>query len=224
MERIDSAYAEELHQNSLKPYSQSVISTGDKVLWKIATLNQKAYEQIVNPLLSADFDSVTLKHGDTKLGILNKSLSVGGYQKIIDTYYLGECPKTVKVQFTSPASFKQNGRYVFYPDLRLLYNSLMNKFDAFAENETIRTEEVLDQLTESSEVIHYYLRSTAFHLEGVKIPAFKGSIVLRINGPQPMVNLAHLLFHFGSYSGVGIKSAMGMGAMEVVEREARHDR
>jgi len=224
MEQIDSSYAEELHQNGLKPYSQRIMSAEGKIIWQIKTLNQKAYEQIVNPLLSQDFDSVLLKHNDMKLQILDKSLSVSSYKKLIDTYYFGECPRIIKIQFTSPASFKQKGQYVFYPDIRLLYNSLMNKYDAFAENETIRTEEVLEQLTEYSEVIRYHLRSTVFHLEGVKIPAFKGSIMLRIRGPQPLVNLAHLLFHFGCYSGAGIKTAMGMGAMEILEKEEKHDR
>lgn len=224
MEQIDSAYAEKLHQNALRPYSQGIIAGEEKVIWQIKTLNQEAYEQIVTPLLSADFDSVLLKHNDEKLEILNKSLSVSSYKKIIDTYYLGECPKTVKIQFASPTSFKQNGRYIIFPDIRLIYNSLMNKYDAFAENETIGTEDVLEQLTKHSEVIRYHLSSTVFHMEGVKIPAFKGSITLRIQGPQPLVNLAHLLFRFGCYSGVGIKTAMGMGAMEIVEKEERHDR
>ncbi len=224
MEQIDSDYAEELHQNGLKPYSQRIISEKDKVIWQIKTLNQKAYEQIVTPLLSADFDSVLLKHDDEKLEILNKSLSVSSYKKLIDTYYLGECPKTVKIHFASPTSFKQNGQYMIYPDIRLLYNSLMNKYDAFAENEAVRAEDVLEQLTEHSQVIRYHLSSTAFHLEGVKIPAFKGNILLKIQGPQPLVNLAHLLLRFGCYSGVGIKTAIGMGAMEIVEKEDKHDR
>lgn len=224
MEQIDSAYAEELHQNGLKPYSQRIMSTDCRIIWQIKTLNQEAYEQIINPLMSADFSSVLLKHDDMKLQVLDKSLSVSSYKKLIDTYYLGECPRIVKIQFTSPTSFKQNGRYVFFPDIHLLYNSLMNKYDAFAENETIGMEEVLEQLTEYSEMISYNLCSTMFHLEGIKIPAFKGSITLKIRGPQPLVNLAHLLFRFGCYSGVGIKTAMGMGAMEIVEKEENHDR
>ena len=93
----------------------------------------------------------------------------------------------------------------------------MHKYDAFAENETIWMEEVLEQLAEYSEVIRYHLRSTVFHMEGVKIPAFKGSIMLRIRGPQPLVNLAHLLFRFGCYSGVGIKAAMGMCQLKVAD-------
>ena len=34
-----------------------------------------------------------------------------------------------------------------------------------------------------------------------------------------MVNLAWLLAAFGEYSGVGIKTSMGMGAMRVVEEK-----
>lgn len=224
MEQIDSAYGEELHQNGLKPYSQRIMYSEGRIIWQVKTLNRKAYEQIINPLMSEDFNLVLLKHNDIKLKILDKSFSVSSYKKLIDTYYLGECKRIIKIQFTSPTSFKQAGRYVFFPDIHLIYNSLMNKFNAFAENKTVGDEETLEQLTEYSEMIGYSLSSTMFHLEGIKIPAFKGSITLKIRGPQPLVNLVQLLLRFGCYSGVGIKTAMGMGAMEIVEKEENNDR
>ena len=40
-----------------------------------------------------------------------------------------------------------------------------------------------------------------------------------MSGPQQMVNLMHMLLHFGTYSGVGIKTAMGMGGFQIEERK-----
>ena len=62
-----------------------------------------------------------------------------------------------------------------------------------------------------------------FHLEGVKIASFMGSITIKIGGPQSLVNLVHLLMYFGEYSGVGIKTAIGMGKISVVENKKRGD-
>ena len=57
-----------------------------------------------------------------------------------------------------------------------------------------------------------------FHLEGTSIPAFMGHMEVHINGPQPLVNLIHLLLRYGEYAGVGIKTAMGMGAMRITDK------
>lgn len=221
MEQIDKEYAVKLHQDGLHPYSQSIKYNGDKLIWNINTMNQEAYEQIILPLQKEQFKSVELKHNDLKLEIMGKEISDVSYQNLINTYYFGDCSRYIRIRFTAPTSFKRAGRYVFYPDMSLIYNSLMNKYDEFAENGTIRTEEILEQLVEYSEIIRYNLRSVMFHIEGIKIPSFMGEVLIKINGPQPMVNLVHLLFQYGTYSGVGIKTAMGMGALEIVEQDKR---
>jgi len=50
------------------------------------------------------------------------------------------------------------------------------------------------------EISGYKLRSTFFHLEGVRIPSFMGEITLNIKGPAQLVNLAHMLVFFGTYT------------------------
>ena len=62
-----------------------------------------------------------------------------------------------------------------------------------------------------------------FGVEGVKIPAYQGSLSLKLLGPQQVVNLVHMLLRFGMYSGVGIKTAMGMGAFQIAERNVLHE-
>ena len=78
-------------------------------------------------------------------------------------------------------------------------------------------EETLVQLTENSNIVQYKLRSTFFPLEGVRIPAFKGEINIKVSGTTTMAKYARLLARFGEYSGVGIKSAIGMGALQLKE-------
>ena len=65
---------------------------------------------------------------------------------------------------------------------------------------------------------YYDLKSTWFHLEGVRIPAFIRKITIKISKTQTMANFAGLLFQFGTYSGVGIKAALGMGAVRLTEK------
>ena len=124
---------------------------------------------------------------------------------------------TFQIHFMSPTSFKQRGKYLFYPDLRCIYQSLMNKYDSAVTEESMVNEDTLEQLCEYSQIVRYDLKSVNFSLEGIKIPAFIGKVTIKIHGTQTMANFAHMLFEFGTYSGVGIKTALGMGYIRLID-------
>ena len=47
----------------------------------------------------------------------------------------------------------------------------------------------------------------------MKIPSFIGNIDIYIRGPQTMTNLVNLLISFAKFSGIGIKTSIGMGGI-----------
>lgn len=218
MEQVDPAYGEILHLDGLKPYSQSLHYEDDKLIWDINTLNEQASKELIEPLTVGSFQKIEIKHDRKELEILEKREVTDTYQDFVNRYYFENGNRRVHIQILSPTSFKQNGRYVFYPDIRLIFQSLMMKFDTFADNFSICSEEVLEQLVDNTHIIGYNLKSVRFHLEGISIPAFIGYMEVQINGPQPLVNLVHLLLRYGEYSGVGIKTSMGMGAMRITDK------
>lgn len=91
------------------------------------------------------------------------------------------------------------------------------------KDESMIDEETLEQLCENSRVIRYDLKSVPFHLEGIKIPAFIGKITIKLTGTQTLANFAHLLLQFGTYSGIGIKTAIGMGAVKILDEGRRRE-
>lgn len=218
MEQINPKYGEILHLNGLKPYSQSIHYVDDKLIWEINTLNEQASKELIEPLKAGSFQKIEIKHDKQILEILEKQEVTNNYQNFVNQYYFRNGNRRVRIQFLSPTSFKQNGRYVFYPDIRLIFQSLMTKFDTFADNLSVHSEEVLGQLVDNTHIIGYNLKSVRFYLEGTSIPAFIGHIEIYIKGPQPLVNLIHLLLRYGEYAGVGIKTAMGMGAMRIIDK------
>ena len=224
MERISESYAAEMHKDGMKPYSQSLQKINDKVVWQVHSLTEEAYDQIIMPLYSDSFRSFELRHSGDIYNVSDKMVSEGTSEELIEQYYLGECERQIAVLFQTPAAFRQQGQYVFYPDLRLIYSSLMNRYDLFGGSTGMRSEETLEQLVEYSRITGYHLRSHMFSLEGVRIPSFTGRINLRIHGPSQLVNLVHLLFRYGEYAGVGIKTAIGMGKIQVAERRAERGR
>ena len=78
-------------------------------------------------------------------------------------------------------------------------------------------EDALEQLCENTQIVRYDLKSVNFSLEGVRIPAFIGKITIKINGTKTMADFANMLLEFGTYAGVGIKTALGMGFIRQIE-------
>ncbi len=218
MEQIDTEYAERLHQNTLNPYSMSVIREGNKTIWNISTLNQEAYEQIIMPLLSDSFQSFEMKKKELSIKILEKDLTTKPKNELMQDFYKGEVSKYINIEFVTPTAFKSEGHYIFYPDVRLMYNSLMNKYSAASTEVDMRDESTLEELMKHSEIVHYKLRSVPFPLEGIRVPGFVGTITIKIHGNQTLASYAKLLFSFGEFSGVGIKTAMGMGRIRLYEK------
>lgn len=218
MDRIDSEYAENLHISGLHPYSQSVVNENGINIWTVCTTNEEAYHKIIEPLCEESFSDFEIRHNDWKVSIADKRLYKISRKQFMDKYYFEDSEKYIKVSFITPAAFKSQGQYVFYPDLQLLYQSLINKYDEASVDESLKSDELTAQLVEYSTVTGYNLRSIFYNIGQNRIPAFMGNMTIRINGPQAMVNFVNMLFRFGEYSGIGIKTAIGMGSIKIIER------
>lgn len=217
MEQIDSSYALQLHEQGIKPYSQ-YITGADKKEWRIKTLTAEAYQQIILPLLDSRFDGFCIEKKQIHVKIIKKEIRSLTYEQLLNEFYSDSCSRYLNLEFLTPTSFKSAGHYIIIPDMRYIYQSLMNKYSAVSTDLDMYDEETLQQLTGSSIITQYRLRSTGFPLEGIKIPSFKGQMRIKLNGTDTMAKYVRLLARFGEFSGVGIKTAIGMGAMKIVHR------
>ncbi len=224
MTKIDYEYAEILHQSNLKPYSQHLEFYNDEWVWIINTLNRQAYEYIIKPLLEETVNSVYIENRDLHIPIVSKEVLHKSYDELMDETFFANCSRYLNLKFITPTAFKSEGEYIFYPSIRHIFNSLIKKYDIANDNSKIYTPELIEDIDRYVRLSKYNLKSTYFSLEGVKIPAFVGEITLKINGPQQLINLVHLLARYGEYSGVGIKSAIGMGSVKVIERDYKNAR
>ena len=216
MEKIDPAYADYLHITGAHPYSQYVQTCeGDGVLWTVNALSEEAEQNIIMPLLEDKDSTFLLSHREEALQIISRQTRAVSYDELVQRYYFGNNDRTLTLQFLTPTSFKQSGKYCIFPSIRLIFQSLMMRYDAGAEQSSIFSEELVEEFGQYAEITDYRLKSVRFPMEGVKIPSFIGECSIRIRGPQQLVNVAHMLAQFGRYSGVGIKTGIGMGALDV---------
>lgn len=221
MERIDPEYAEYLHIMGVHPYSQNIQVKDDTIFWTVNALSADAERFIITPLLNSEDSSLFLSHREETLKIIDKQTESISYDELVQKYYLGNNDRVLTLQFLTPTGFKQNGRYCIFPTGRLIFQSLMMRYDAGAEESSIFSEELVEEFEQYTEITDYRLRSVRFSMEGVRIPSFTGECTIRIRGPQQLVNVAHMLAQFGKYSGVGIKTGLGMGAMDVKDSRKR---
>lgn len=223
MEHIEEEYAEILHQSNLKPYSQCVVKQDDKRIWYIRTVTQEAYKKMIIPL--SQLNEFEIKNGQIHVNIVRRNFETRAENELLKEFYEIPANRFLNLTFQTPTAFKSNGKYVFYPDIRMIYQSLMMKYTASSEGMDMIDEDTLEQLTQNSEIVRYHLHSMSFPLEGVNIPGFVGSIRLKIKGTDTMARYARMLMKYGQYSGVGIKTAMGMGAIRLMEQgEKKNDR
>ena len=218
MELLPENYAEYLNQSRLHPFSQHLEKRQEKWYWIICCLNGAARDIIINKTLW-NLKQFSLKRQQQKIEILDKKYAECTYKELMDSFYREENNKYIQVRFCSPTAFKSQGQYVFYPDLKYIFQSLMNRYDAALEEAAMRDQETLEQICNYARIIRYDLRSVSFPLEGVKIPAFMGEITIKMNGTQTMANFARMLFLFGTYAGVGIKTSLGMGSIQIIQRK-----
>lgn len=222
MEQLDTGYAESLHKPGLKPYSQYVLG-GVQKEWVVKTVTAEAYQKIIMPLLKESFREFTLDKKEIKVKIQSKSLKTRRKQDLLEEFYSASCDRYLELEFITPTAFKSEGRYINMPDMRYIYQSLMNKYSASSEDMGMYDEETLEQLVANSYITRYHLKSAFFPLEGVKIPAFRGEMCVKVAGTETMANYAGLLMKFGEYSGIGIKTAIGMGGILRKEGRRNHD-
>ena len=217
-EHMDSDYAEYLHQQNLHPYSQYVIDNQGQTEWIINTLTDDAREKILDPLCQESFSSFMLRKKDNRIvHVISKSLSSMDRKNLLNEFYQIKPENHIHLSFLTPTAFKQNGRYLIIPDLRLLYQSLMMKYSASSTQFDMTDDDTLNEMVTSSFISGYRLFSRPFPMEHTRIPGFMGKITIHFSGKSTISQYIRLLLRFGEYYGVGIKTGMGMGAIQMME-------
>lgn len=208
--QINSEYADFLHKQQLHPYSQYIAFEDGIPYWYVNTTSNDAYEHIIKPLMEPNFHEFNIHNGDINVSVIKKELVIKTNKEMLKDFYEKPSEKTITIEFKTYTAFKQRGRYIIMPDLRLIYQSLMMKYSSIGGNDNMIDEETLDQLVDNSVITKYSLQSGLFSGEGSCIPGFRGRLSIRFFGTETMAKYARMLFEFGEFSGIGIKTGMGM--------------
>ncbi len=120
-------------------------------------------------------------------------------------------------RFLSPCAFRANNEYVIFPSVPLMLGSLRQKWDATFPSAQVSDPDAVSALEAGVKITGYNLRGASFRMKGVSIPSFSGGVTLNARLSPPMLRLFRLLMAFAAFSGIGIKTTLGMGGAEAKE-------
>lgn len=211
MEIIDKDYAELLHNLPYNPYTQALVyNKKEGFYWELTTLGKNAKNNIIDKIKD-EVDSLVLTHNNIKIEFIEKAFSTISYDNFIEKYYFNKSSRYKKIKFLTPTAFRVNGSYQIYPTVKHIFNSIINKHDFIQSDTSFYSKEVMEQIENGVSIVNYNLRSVKFDLESIKIPSFIGEITLRVDGSNQFSSFIEAVLQYGTYSGVGIKSSLGMG-------------
>ena len=139
---LDRDYGDELHRQSLRPYSQYFEAKNGKYYWIINTLTEEAKEGIIDKILQSNRTSLDLTYRKSKLNIEKFELSRG----IIPS---DAGKRDIVVNFKTPTSFKRTaGGYEIFPSVKHIFNSIINKYERFGKE--AETDDLLQAIRKNS--------------------------------------------------------------------------
>ena len=216
MEMLPEELAADLHQAGLRPYSQAVYFDRDtqKPIWRLSSLTDFAEASIIEPILEKDV--IFLKQKNYSVRLLQKrTVCSTTFERLTDRFFQSEViPYGAELTFRTVTSFKRAGAYVIMPELYLVFQSLLNRWNAYSPEIKLQEPDLERHLSEACQLVKYNLHSEPFYIETKKIYGFAGQMRVLFHGNDLLKRVLATILSFAPYAGVGIKTAIGMGSME----------
>lgn len=204
-------FAARVHESAVTPVSQHLC--GD--LWQVSVFGDDAIQNLA-PVLEG-LREVRLRRERSTLELkLEQIRTVGSVEELLDAPPI----RRGSIRLRTPAAFKSGGSYQLLPTQRLMMQSLLLKWNGcFADQCFIEDEGGgLDALAEGLCYRSLELRSAEYAMKRTTIPGVQGTLDFELRHNDFFSRLASALLTFGTCSGLGIKTALGMGGMEITTK------
>ena len=219
MDIVGSDVAAWLHdENSHRPFSQCVYFNKELgvPVWRICTLSEEAHRNIILPVLNLMGERLFLaqKHWEIVLEDII-SYAEAGYQELADEVFLAEeLPGGGVLNLLTTVSFKRDGHYVILPELYLMFQNLIARWNNLFPENIISAQGLEHELASCCHITKYALHTQTFSVNNGNVYGFCGNIRVKFSGNDMTRRLMNLIFLYANFAGIGIKTALGMGAVD----------
>ena len=126
---------------------------------------------------------------------------------VLTPFFFLFCARTVKVG--------SQGEYLKFPSLPLMFRNLHLRAKEVFSGLYLQDEESSRALGEAVRIQRYSLASAPFYIQKTPIIGYTGFIQLELPTENGLLRQAQALLELAPYTGIGVKTAIGMGGVEV---------
>lgn len=201
--------------NTLRPYTQGIYFSKrqQQYVWRVTALQDIGYTAIMKPLLAVR--QVSYKEHAIALEE-PKAVTSMTCQELADTIFQSdESLRGVDVTYLTPTVCKQETGYDILPRPRSIYNSLLTKWQLVGDGISLAQEGLDEELAQQCRLTKFHIDSRSFQVQSHGISGCVGTMRFRFSGNDMVRRLQGLLWTFAPFSGIGNKTALGMGAVQV---------
>jgi CRISPR-associated endoribonuclease Cas6 len=203
MTLIKAEYAEKLHKQEYHPFSIFTLPRQGGYLIRISSLNTEA-EQLA---------SVLCKEKKLTIFGMSEPLEIVGYDKsspvraeMLEEYVT---QNICRLNFVTPAVIKTGGKPCCKPDIAKYFYSVILKYNAFEKNQLSFND--FQNAFDSADFGSFSLQSVFYNVSGNNYPGMTGFCDVKLPKNRDQADLLKKVFAYATYSGVGGKTALGMG-------------
>lgn len=213
MQAAQRADAAAIHEApGLRPLSQYVEQSQPQALrWTVNLMGEQTADRLDEALHAIDQVKAWGLVELNRKNIQCRQISLTDLQ----AQCLGDECRPLQLQLITPCSFRSEGSYVDFPSVRLIIRSLATRWSHCFDQLPLNDEDALRLLCEGIRIGNYHLKSASYRMKDTHIPGFRGELCLIPRLSPPMQQLYKLLMAFAPYSGLGIKTALGMGGVKL---------
>ncbi|MBQ7681183.1 MAG: CRISPR system precrRNA processing endoribonuclease RAMP protein Cas6 [Oscillibacter sp.] len=218
LSQAPSSYGTLLHEQGRKPISQYLCRDRKpgQFVWTVSCLDEASHEALAPAL--RNLAEIPLRASRLQAALLDVS-TVQSVADFMEAARKQEDAPFYRLTFCSPTAFKHDGSYVIFPETRLLIQSLAEKWDSVFSDYPLSDAEALEAFQRGLRITDYRLQSCRFSMKQTQIPSFTGEVTLKARLSSPMMELWKCLVEFSRFSGIGIKTTLGMGGVSFTEHK-----
>ena len=181
-------------------------------VWHICVTDDGLASAIANVLSQSD--TLYCRHFSGELRITGRNGLQTGIKELFDR--ASSCRSAaVRLQAVSPVSHKSHGVFITLPSIECIVNSIIRKASAFLPECALPVEDELTRMLSACRVGKYDLHSVTYQLEGHYVPSWQGHLQIVLPADEYLHSLACAVFQLAEYTGIGIKTSLGMGGCKV---------
>ena len=214
LEQAPQEMGDSAHEDAVTPLSQCLVPQGGYVRWTVNLLGRKS-ETALGPVLAAS-DSFHLLRDNVTFQVTGRQMDT--VRRVDDLLLAGAAhPGVHSLRLLTPTAFRSRGKYINLPTSRLILQSLIKKWNGCFPECPIEDDDGqgMDALAEGVKYGRFRLSDSNYRLKGALIPGFVGNLVIENTLTGFHRDLLSALLLFSGFSGIGIKTALGMGGVEI---------